>query len=265
MKLKKLLWPSIWLSLIATMIWMFSHCTPASQITPEQGLKNANIVLAVVCCMGAIAFLAALVMMAHFYWTKKLIAISAIIATLCLTAHAQTGGNFPTTPATNTLPIPTSLLPGGVSQIASDFGAFFKDAQPYFGTNGSTLIGAGIIQSGNKWGGLVDVTVMSLDANNQVTLGFATAYLDGTWYDASLALKAGTTWKVPLIGSIYTSVESGPGYNFKAGHVMAQNFAMATKRIQIGKVDFSIFAGAGNISDRAGLAKILGVNFNVKF
>lgn len=187
---------------------------------------------------------------------KKIIIVLSLICSIG--AFAQT--NAPVIP-----PVITSQLPGGISQIASDFGAFLTDAKPYFGTNGNTQIGAGVLYSDKKFGGFADITVISLATNDQVTIGFATAYLDGEWYDASLSLKAGTTWNAPVIGPIYTSVESGPGYNFHAGHVISQNFAMLTKAWTIGKVDFSLFAGAGIISDRAGIADVFGANFNVKF
>lgn len=167
---------------------------------------------------------------------------------------------------TNTIPPDiSSQLPGGFTQLAADFGLFFKDAQPYFGTNGTTQLGAGVIYSNKKFGGFADIAVISLATNNQVTLGFTTAYLDGQWYDAGLSMKAGTTWQVPLIGPVYTWVETGPAYNFKAGHVLAQNFVGVMRGFNVGKVFVTPFAAVGNISDRVGLAYIFGVNANVKF
>ena len=177
---------------------------------------------------------------------KRLLILLPLL--LCLTTRAQT--NTP----------PTSLLPGGLGQLVNDVGAFLTDAQPYFGTNGSLMAGGGALINNKKVGAFADVTLWSLTTNNQVAIGFAAAYLNGNFYDASLNLKAGTTWTVPVLGSFYTQILSGPGYNFKQHHAMAENFVIVHRKFTIGTWLLDPFAGVGNLSDQPGAAYIAGIN-----
>ncbi len=175
---------------------------------------------------------------------KKTLAVLAAVVTLALPSLSQTNS-----PVTNS---PTSLLPGGLGQIAGDFGKFFTDAQPYFTNN--IRVGLGYLYA-DKSSGVLLHSVYQI--NDQIGVGFAAAYLKGSFYDASLGLNAGTTWNLPVIGKVYTELESGPGWNLKKQQVIEQSFAVATKSWDIYKGwNLIIAGGAGNISDIPGPAYV---------
>jgi len=172
-------------------------------------------------------------------------------------ATNSTSGSDPTP---DTIQQGTSLLPGDGGTLLSDIGKFFTDAQPYFGTNGNYAIGSGVLVNKKHFGGYADISLFDLSGNGQLTIGIAGAYLDGNWYDASLAFHAGTTWNVPVLGSIYTEIESGTGFNFHAHHVVAQNFVLVHRAFKIGNWTIDPHGGVGNISDIPGPSYLFGVN-----
>lgn len=180
---------------------------------------------------------------------KKLIALITLMASLTL--QAQT--TLPAPVGTNS----TSLLPGGFGQLANDFGAFFTDATNYFGKG--LRVGSYGLYNQAKWGGLV--TAM-YPINNNLSAGFGVAYLDHTFYDTSLGIQYGATWKAPLIGSIYTWVESGPAFDLHNHQALAQSFAGVTKDIKVSDWHLFVTGGVGNISTRPGQTYIAG--FSVK-
>jgi hypothetical protein len=152
---------------------------------------------------------------------------------------------------------PVSLLPGGLGQLASDVGLFFADAQPYFGTG--VRVGAFGLYNQSKWGGLVDA-VYPINANMGV--GFGVAYLDHNFYDTTINFNLGTTWNIPVIGHVYTWVESGPAINLHDKTPLAQSFAGVTKDITISAWHVYATGGIGNISTRPGQTYIAG--FSIK-
>lgn len=179
---------------------------------------------------------------------KKLTIIAALAS--ALTCGAQT----------NTVP-PTSLLPGGLSQLVGDVGNFFTDAKPYF-TNGVVRPGLAGIYLNKKYGGLLDVQI---PVNSQITMGFAGAYYNNTFYDASFSTTLGTTWNVPLIGHVYSSIGSGPGWDFKKHQAIAHSEALLTKDIRIGKGDLYLSVGALNVSSVSGVGYVAGASYAFHF
>lgn len=163
---------------------------------------------------------------------KKLLVL--IFLALSLTAKAQTN----------------SFL-GDLGQLGTDAWNFFQDAQPYF-TNQTLRLESGPLYNNGHWGGTVNLLV-PVTSGGQVAIGFGGAYLNGSWYDASLGVNLGTTWKVPVLGYVYSWVETGPAYNFRQKHALAQNFVGATKKWDLYKgIGISLSGMVGNISDLSG-------------
>lgn len=190
---------------------------------------------------------------------KKLLGLS-LLALSCLfgpaTALAQTNA-----PSTNT----ASANPQGLIQAGSDILSWLKDNQPYFGTNGYQ-VEAFALYNESKWGGLLDIhlPLTSLSTNAQISAGMALGYLDHQWYTATLSVQLGTTWNVPVIGKVYTWLESGPGLNIHDKTPIAQSFAGVTKAWDIyAGHKLSISGGVGNISNRSGQTYIGGLGITL--
>jgi hypothetical protein len=176
---------------------------------------------------------------------KKLL-ISVLLVS-AMAVHAQTNTN--TLGSTNG----NSLLPGGFGTLASDFGNFFADATNYFGKG--LRVGSYALYNQHQLGVLVDA---SYPINNNMGVGFGVAYLDHTFYDTTINLNIGTTWKVPLIGNVYSWIESGPAYDLHNHQMLAQSFLGVTKDISFSTWHIFATGGVGNISTRPGQTYIAG-------
>jgi hypothetical protein len=174
---------------------------------------------------------------------KKYIAITIALLALAMPALAQT----------------TNTTPSDLSKLWTDVQNFFTDAQPFL-TNHSATVEAGALCHRGDWGGFAD---LQLPIANQASIGFGGAYLNHSWYDATVSARVGTTWKVPVIGAIYTYLESGPGYNFSTKEVIGQSFAGAIIKRTLSK-NWYLTAGlaAGNITDLAGPVYAGGASLN---
>lgn len=178
--------------------------------------------------------------------------IAAILLFAAVAVNAQTNN-------VSTNPPPTSLLPGGLGQLGTDLGAFLTDAQPYFGKG--LRPGVFGLYNNKSWGAFIDA---QYPLSDNLSVGFGIAYLDHAFYDASISVNYGTTWKVPLIGSVYSWVESGPAYNLHSHQLIGQSFAGITKDVRLGATtDLFITGGVGNITSRPGATYIAG--FSLKF
>lgn len=155
----------------------------------------------------------------------------------------------------------TKSIPADLGKLGNDFLNFFKDAKPYF-TNDTIRIGVNGAYVDHKWGGFVDVVV---PVNDQIGIGFAAAYINHSFYDASLNVNAGTTWNVPVLGSIYTAAETGPGYNLKLHEAVVQSSMYGIKKWNLGKWELAVNAGVLNISDLPGVGYFGGISGSYKW
>lgn len=185
-----------------------------------------------------------------------------LILTLCALAMLVS----PLAAQTNTSPTPTntSALPGGALTLGSDLLNFLTDAVPYYGQG--LRAGAYGLYNNKKFGGLVDLQY-PLTAGGNISAGGGLAYLNGQFYSFSLSVNMGTTWKLPLVGNVYTWLESGPYLNVHSHEPGVQSFAGVTKDIQFGNASKAthvyLTGGVGNISTSPGSTYIAGVSFKL--
>lgn len=181
----------------------------------------------------------------------KLLFVSLGLALASNVAMAQT--NTPAPPATNS--------------ITSDLKQLFMDDVAFFGTNQTVTLDVGGLYSAGKIGGLFDVhTPLPLGTNGQVSAGISAAYLDGSFYSATLSLKAGTTVPVPVLGKVFLWAETGPGLNLNTGSFITQTFAGGTWGFDLYKGHKLYISGfTGDISDRKGVAYGAALSYTVKF
>lgn len=166
--------------------------------------------------------------------------LAALIGLTGFTAAAQTTSD---TNADN------SLVSTGISLL--------KDDAAFFGTNRVVTVDAGAFYSDHKIGGLVNVhTPLPIGTNGQVSLGLATAYIDHSFYSASLNLRYQKTvtipyWQKPLA----LWAETGPGLNLHTASPIVQSFAGGTLGFDVYKGFWVYLSGfGGNMSDRHGAA-----------
>jgi len=202
---------------------------------------------------------------------RRLLAIALLAA--CLRSQAQVNSLPPENPqpasvATNALTLGlSSIIPTNAVKLGGDVVLAVSDSVPYF-MAGTERVGVAALYSNHKTGFLVDLIhpVVSVNTNGQVSIGFAAAYLDHTFYDASVGLNLGMTAHVPVLGAVYLFGESGPGFQFKDSHAVAQSFIGVSKSFTLfHKLPLSIKGGLGNISDRPGPAFVLGLDAQMKF
>lgn len=141
----------------------------------------------------------------------------AILAT-ALAAGAQTN--------TNTLPPLTIQQLFGTNSTGvgtSTFGqlggavlSFLSDATPFYGTSNGVVYDDVILYNSKHIGDLfaVHVPITALSTNGQIAAGAAIAWFRNDWYSLTINAEAGATWNVPVIGAVYTSIGSGPDWNF---------------------------------------------------
>jgi hypothetical protein len=123
----------------------------------------------------------------------------------------------------------TGLLGLGdtATQLANDALSAFVDAQPYL-SNSIVQVDTAVLY--NKSAGYGAFAGFEIPTSQQTAIGFGGAYIGKTFYDATLNLKLGTTVQVPLFGSCYSYVASGPDYNFSKHSIGAYNFAGIFKK-----------------------------------
>lgn len=188
---------------------------------------------------------------------KKIIAILGALSAAVMLAQAQTN----TPPSTNS----ASADPLGALRVGSDILSWLKDAQPYFGVS-NTIVGDALALYNNKqWGGLIalHLPVAALSTNGQISAGTAIAYINHQFYTLSLNMQAGTTWKVPLLGNVYTAMGSGPELSLHDHSVGAFSFVSATKGWDVGSGHvLSLVGGVGNDSHLSGPCYFGGLSFS---
>lgn len=165
---------------------------------------------------------------------KKLASILSILA-LCFVAHGQT---------TN-----TDLWTTGTSLL--------KDEAAFFGTNRVVTVDVGGFYSDHKVGGLVNVhTPLPIGTNGQVSVGLASAYIDHSFYSASINLRYQKTVTIPWLNKpLALWAETGPGMNLHSASPIVQSFAGGTLGFDVYKGFWIYVSGfAGDISDRHGVA-----------
>lgn len=202
---------------------------------------------------------------------KKTIGIFIVGIGVAFSGLAQTNNLQPipsTPPETPATPVAAVEVPGilgkEVTKLGGDFFAWFKDNKAFF-TNKVVIVEAGALYHRDLGvGGFADVQFPITD---QLSAGFAVAYLDGQFYDAALSIKAGTTINIPWIKlPVYAYVETGPGYNLSKGEVIAQSFAGAIVKFDISSKWVVTVGGAvGNISDVSGAVLAGGASLSYKF
>lgn len=191
---------------------------------------------------------------------KKLISILAVAA-LTFSSFAQTiTTNANGLPNGAGLAIPTtnsaSANPLALGEAGNALLSFFNDAKPYFGTNSSLVYDAVAIYNKGHVGGVfaVHLPVSALSTNGQIAAGAAIGYINKQWFSLALNAEAGTTWKVPVIGNVYTAIGSGPDFNFHTHQTGAFSYASATKSWDISKGhSLGIVGGVGNESSLTGI------------
>ncbi len=180
-------------------------------------------------------------------------------AAVPLRAQSEATTNLPPAVATTN----TSVLPGGALTLGSDLLKFLTDAEPYYGHG--LRAGAYALYNAKHFGGLVDVQYPLTDGGN-ISAGGGVAYLNGQFYSVALTVNMGTTWKLPLIGSVYTSLETGPYINAHDHTPGVQSFACLTKDIRFGTdpdaTHCFLTGGVGNLSTSPGAAYVFG--FSIK-
>lgn len=198
-----------------------------------------------------------------------IIAIIGILAALAIPCHAQPVPPNPPDPTTFAAvqppgqPVVTTNASGGTTTtthsvggdlktLGGDLFGWLKDNKPFF-TN-SVIVEAGALYAPQLKHGLGAFVDFQFPVDQQLSLGFAVAYLNGQLYDASLSARLGTTFQVPLIKrDLYAYVESGPGYNISKREIMSQSFAGGIMKFTLGsKWTLTIGGALGNISDVAG-------------
>lgn len=160
---------------------------------------------------------------------------------------------------TNNDPIPVgnsaSANPQALGEAGSALLAFFNDAKPYFGTNTTLVYDALAVYNQKHIGGVlaVHIPITALSSNGQIAAGAAVGYINKQWFSLALNAQAGATWKVPVIGNVYTAIGSGPDMNFHTHQVGAFSYASATKGwdVSAGHV-LSVVLGVGNESSLDG-------------
>jgi hypothetical protein len=207
---------------------------------------------------------------------RHILEIILLIVVLCQCAIAQT--NLPPIVMTNSAGQITGLNPDvvgtssasanptGLSDAGTAFLGFLQDAQPFYGTNSTMVYDLiGLYNQGHV-GGLfaAHIPITSLSSSGQVSAGAAIAWFRNSWYSLALNAQAGTTWKVPLIGNVFTSIGSGPDYNSHTHSVGAFSYANATKGWDITKGHvFSLTGGVGTESTIVGPIYFGGVNLSL--
>lgn len=196
---------------------------------------------------------------------KKLFALLAVSIIAVLPAKAQTNVS---TNLGQTLSIPPSVI-----TLWNQLGTALNDTKPYFSNDIGNFALGGLYDKAipkGKLGMFAMATVpTSLVASNQTSVGFAGCYLGKQWLDANVTLQLGTTVnKLPLLGSVYLYVASGPDYNFQTRSVGAFNFAGFQYNLfpHASKTwYFSINGGAGNVSTFPGTVWELGFQASKHF
>lgn len=149
------------------------------------------------------------------------------------------------------------------TQLGKDFLSWFKDNKAFF-ENKTVGVEVGALY--NKSKGIGAFADVQFPITDQLSAGFAAAYLGGELYDAALSVKLGTTLNIPIIKlPVYAYVESGPGYNLSKSEVIAQSFAGGIIKFNI-STRWSATAGlaVGNITDLAGPVYAGGFSFTFK-
>jgi hypothetical protein len=177
---------------------------------------------------------------------KAIWPLLALIAA-CFSAEAQT--NYPSTNVLQLLGFGTNVS-GAVSVLEEGL----IDAAPYI-TNDMLQVGIGPLYNGSdpkgKFGFFADATV---PIGTQAGFGITGAYLNSSFLCGSMNLKLGTTVTLPVIGPVFTSIYSGPQYDFQTRSIGAYSFAGAIKKFDLNPgLDLIVGGGVGNISTLPGV------------
>lgn len=141
-------------------------------------------------------------------------------------------------------------------QLGQAVFSFLSDAQPFYGTSNSLVYDAVALYNNGHVGGLFSahVPITALSTNGQIAAGVAIAWFQKSWYSLTINAEAGTTWKVPLLGAVYTSMGSGPDWNFHTQQPGAFSYTRAEKNWDIGSGHkLGITGGIGNETSVAGI------------
>ena len=175
--------------------------------------------------------------------------------TSCQPAKAQTATNVPA--SSNLVSFIQAASGGtGASQLGQAVLGFLSDAQPFYGTSNAVVYDAAVLYNNKHIGGLfaTHIPITALSTNGQIAAGAALAYFQGNWYSLSLNAQAGTTWNVPLLGAVYTSIGSGPDWNFHLQQPGAFSYMKAEKNWDIASGHkLGLIAGIGNETSVSGL------------
>jgi hypothetical protein len=131
-----------------------------------------------------------------------------------------------------------------------------------------TLEGYYLITKNQGNGGGLNFYIPVSGTNNILGVGFGAAYLNHTFYDATLNARLGDAIPLPLglqkFFPLYAYVESGGGYNFSSKQGIAQAFTGATLHYSLlrtkagNTLDLTVGYAIGTISDISGNVKAPG-------
>ena len=205
----------------------------------------------------------------------------AIIATLFV------GGLFASAQTTITTNTDNSVTVSQAGTLAGFFGkgstnnAFVSvykgigDGLAYIqgNTNGwarITLEGYYLITKSQGNGGGANLFIPLSGTNNILGAGFGIAYLNHSWYDATLNARLGDSIPLPMglqkFFPLYAYVESGGGYNFSTKAGIAQAFTGACVHYSLFRTakgntfDLTMGYAVGTISDISGSVKAPGAS-----
>lgn len=200
------------------------------------------------------------------YFAPTLAVLCVLLFAVCV-ASGQNTNVMP--PLNSVLPFPAmpsssaSANPAALGEAGNALLGFFNDAKPYFGTNSSLVYDTLAIYNSGHVGGVfaLHIPISALNTNGQIAAGAAIGYINKQWFSLALNAQAGTTWKVPVLGNVYTALGSGPDMNFHTHQTGAFSYFTATKGWDISKGHvLSIVAGVANESTLTGIIYIGGLS-----